>query len=85
MEKGLTWAQKAVELAPDDWNGHNILAMAMFRKGMKPEAVAQMQKAISLAAPEGPRALVERPLLLASSTERAVVRYVETQAPRLAP
>ncbi|HHX41676.1 MAG TPA: hypothetical protein GX715_17100 [Armatimonadetes bacterium] len=80
-EKALTWAKKAVELAPEEWNGYNILGMASYRKGLKTEAAAHLRKAVALAVPEGPRDLVGRALLTPAIEERAVLRYVDSQPP----
>ncbi len=80
LEKAQTWARRAVDLAPDDWNSYNVLGIVLHKMGQSAEAVVQLRKALSLAAPELPRALVER-ALLTSAEERAVWRYVESQAP----
>jgi len=80
-EKALSWAKKAVELAPEEWNGYNVLGMASYRKGLKTEAAAHLRKAVALAVPEGPRALVERALLTPAMEESAVLRYIDSQPP----
>lgn len=75
-EKALTWAQKAVELAPEDWNARNILGIALHLAGQSAPAVEQFRKALSLASPEAPTALIERSLMTSSMEERAIWRYV---------
>ncbi|MDH7568768.1 MAG: M48 family metalloprotease [Armatimonadota bacterium] len=81
INEALTWAQRAVELAPEDWNSYNVLGIALYLSGMKTEAVEQFRKAVALAAPPAPRGLVERSLMTATMEERAAWGYVASLGP----
>ncbi|MBI3945761.1 MAG: M48 family metalloprotease [Armatimonadetes bacterium] len=75
-EQALTWAQKGVQLAPEDWSAHNVLGIALKMAGKGAEAVAALRKAVELAAPEAPKALVERSLMTTAIEERTAWRYL---------
>ncbi len=79
--KALPWAQKAVQLSPDDWSAHNVLGIVQLKLDQPAEAVKSLTRAVGLAVPAEPKELVERAFLNASMEERAVWRYVDAQTP----
>ena len=78
--KALPWAQKAVQLSPDDWSAHNVLGIVQLKLDQPAEAVKSLTRAVGLAVPAEPKELVERAFLNASMEERAVWRYGRADA-----
>lgn len=80
-EKARPWAEKAVQLAPEDWSAHNVLGIVQAKLRDHAAAAQSFRKALALAVTADPKGLVDRAFLNPSMEERAVWRYIATQPP----